>query len=101
MNVRGHPLNDQGDLPMRNEILEEIIEKVDLLTVEEQLSLIAALAEKARASAVVRSDSGRTWSDLKGMLPYPACGEDAQAYIARSRRESDKNRLDQGMGDVE
>lgn len=78
---------------MRNEILEEIIEKVDMLTTEEQLGLIAALAEKARASTVAGPESLLTWSDLKGMLPCPACGEDAQAYISRSRRESDEARL--------
>jgi hypothetical protein len=78
---------------MKNEILEEIIKKVDLLTTEEQLSLIAALAEKARASTVVRSEPLRRWSDLMGMLSYPACGEDAQGYISHSRRESDEKRL--------
>jgi len=77
---------------MRNNILEEMIEKADLLTTEEQLRLISALAEKARTSTVVKSESPRNWSDLQGMLSYPACGEDAQSYISRSRRESDEKR---------
>jgi len=77
---------------MGNEILEEMIGKADLLTTDEQLCLIAALAEKARASTLVRSKPSRNWSDLQGMLPYPACGEDAQSYISRSRRESDEKR---------
>lgn len=74
---------------MENDILEEIIGKADLLTAEEQLSLIAALAEKAKASSAVQSGSRLKWSDLKGTLPYPACGDDAQSYITHSRRESD------------
>ncbi len=78
---------------MKNETLEEIIEKVGLLTTEEQLSLIATLAEKARAAAIGKSESPLNWTDLKGMLPYPAFGEDAQAYISRSRRESDEKRV--------
>jgi hypothetical protein len=78
---------------MSNEMLEEIIEKVDLLTTEEQLRLIMALAQRARISTVNRTEPHRKWSDLIGMLPYPACGEDAQSYISRSRRESDSKRL--------
>lgn len=77
---------------MKSEILEEIIEKVDLLTTEEQLSLIDVITRKTRSS--VRLSGGpRTWLDLKGMLSYPACGEDAQSYISRSRQESDEKRL--------
>lgn len=98
MNSRGHSLSDLGGLSMSNEILEDIIEKADLLTIEEQLSLIATLAEKARACTAVRSDSPRKWSDLKGMLSHPACGEDAQAYISRSRRESNEKRPAEGNG---
>lgn len=78
---------------MSNDMLREIIEKVDLLTTEEQLRLITALAEKARVSTVVGAEPRRKWSDLIGMLSYPACGEDAQAYISRSRREADDKRL--------
>ncbi len=78
---------------MSNEMLKEIIEKVDLLTTEEQLRLITALAERARISAVDRAEPQLRWSDLIGMLSYPACGEDAQSYITRSRREADDKRL--------
>jgi hypothetical protein len=62
---------------MSVEILREIIEKADLITTEEQLGLITALAEKARASVVVGPRPRRKWSDLIGMLSYPACGVDA------------------------
>ena len=77
---------------MKSEILEEIIEKVDLLTTEEQLSLIDVITRKTKSS-VGRSEPPRTWSDLKGLLSYPAYGEDAQSYISRSRQESDEKRL--------
>ena len=77
---------------MREEILTELIEKTSLLTPEEQLRLIVAVAEKLRASAVREPKSHRKWSDLPGMLPYPVCGEDAQAYISRSRHESEETR---------
>jgi hypothetical protein len=77
---------------MREDILSELIEKSSLLTSEEQLRLIAALAEKMRINAIRGSKPRRKWSDLAGMLSYPACGEDAQMHISRARRESDENR---------
>lgn len=78
---------------MGNGIIAEIIEKVDLLTTEEQLRLISVLTEKAGASTAIQSGSLRTWSDLKGALSYPACGEDAQTCISDSRREADRTRF--------
>jgi hypothetical protein len=75
---------------MSSQILREIIEEVDLLTPEEQHRLIATVAEKARASEVGGSGLRRKWSDLMGTLQYPACGEDAQTYISRSRREASR-----------
>ncbi len=77
---------------MTDTILNELIEKSDLLTPQEQLHLIAALAEKVRSAAALGPKPRRKWSDLSGILPYPACGEDAQEYISRSRRESDVSR---------
>jgi len=78
---------------MSDDILNEIIQKSDLLTPDEQLRLIADLAKKVRVRAAHEPVPCRNWSDLVGMLPYPACGEDAQKSISRSRRESDENRL--------
>jgi len=78
---------------MSNKTLKKTIEKVDLLTTEEQRRLIMALAERARTSTVDRTEPPRKWSDLIGMSSYPACGEDAQSYISRSRRETDDKRL--------
>ncbi len=44
---------------MKNELLEEIIEKVDLLTTEEQLSLIDVITRKTKSS-VGQSEPART-----------------------------------------
>ena len=77
---------------MRDDILPELIEKTRLLTPEEQLRLIANLAEEVRMTAIQVTKPHRKWSDLRGLLSYPACGEDAQVFISRSRRESDENR---------
>ncbi len=77
---------------MSENLLEELIEKTGRLTVEEQLRLMEVLAEKVRVARVGETKTRRKWSDLSGMLPYPACGEDAQVWISRARRESDENR---------
>lgn len=34
----------------------------------------------------------RSWREIRGSVPYPLCGEDAQAWVSRSRRESDEHR---------
>ncbi len=31
----------------------------------------------------------RRWRDIRGSAPYPLCGEDAQAWVSRSRREAE------------
>jgi hypothetical protein len=28
----------------------------------------------------------RSWREIRGSVPYPLCGEDAQAWVSRSRR---------------
>ncbi|MGB6064351.1 MAG: hypothetical protein WBG50_06060 [Desulfomonilaceae bacterium] len=76
---------------MRDDILTELIEKTRLLTPEEQLRLIVDLAEEVRMTAIRGAKPRRKWSDLRGLLSYPACGEDAQVCISRSRQESDEN----------
>lgn len=80
---------------MSAEILSEILSKADLLSSDEQLQVIAALAEKARTSASSGGKHNSKWVDMAGLLPYPACGQDAQEYISKSRQESSakRNRL--------
>jgi len=78
---------------MSNEVLREIMEKIEHLTTDQQLRLIGMLSEMARAPKGVADASRLKWSDLPGILECPACGEDAQEYISRSRREDDAKRL--------
>lgn len=71
--------------------LEEIIRRAEMLTPDEQLQLIAHLAEKARQTYVALPVR-RSWSEIYGSAPYPLTGEDAQAWVSRNREESDKAR---------
>jgi len=81
---------------MSSRSLQELIKEVDSLSTQEQLRLVAYLAERAsRAYAPPRSS--RKWLDLCGMAP-DLLGEDAQAWVSHTRKESDEHRRVE-MGD--
>lgn len=75
---------------MSAEILETLQKQAELLTVDEQLRLVAYLAEKARAAYPAKPR--RKWAEICGAAPYPLLGEDAQAWVSRTRREADEHR---------
>lgn len=69
----------------------EIARQAELLAPEDQLYLIAHLADKARRT-YRRTPPRRKWHDICGAAPYPLTGEDAQAWVSRPRAESDEDR---------
>jgi hypothetical protein len=75
--------------------LDELLRKADQLTPDEQLWLIAQLAEKVRA-ARPGAKPRRKWREIGGAAPYPLAGEDAQAWVTRTRRESTEQRTSPG-----
>ncbi len=73
--------------PKYSEVLQQSLS----LSKDDQLRLIAKLAGELcdypeAGVAVAR------WEDHAGVAPYPLCGEDAQAWISRTRQESDEVR---------
>lgn len=72
-------------------ILEQVIKQADTLTLDEQLYLISHLAEKVRQVSHAQT-SRRKWREIRGVVSYPMCGEDAQAWVSRSRHEADEQR---------
>ena len=70
---------------------DELLKQVDTLGVEEQLRLATYLLERARQE-VAQQRTRYKWSDLCGRYPHPMLGEDAQAWITRTRRASDEKR---------
>lgn len=70
---------------------EEVVKLADALPPDERLRLIAHLASGAQA-AIAGPRRRRRWTDLAGTAPYPALGEDAQAWVSRTRQESDDAR---------
>ncbi len=75
---------------MSAQVLESIIKQADSLTVDEQLRLVAYLAERVRTVAAIRPR--RRWAEIHGAAPHPLLGEDAQAWVSRIRHEADKQR---------
>jgi hypothetical protein len=50
------------------------------------------LAERLLADQSTSSASRLRWADLKGLFPYPLCGEDAQVWVSRTRADADAQR---------
>ena len=69
----------------------ELVKQVDTLQVEEQLRLAAYLLERARQMDISDKPK-RKWRELRGLATYPMLGEDAQAWVSRTRRKSDEQR---------
>ncbi len=76
---------------MASSELDELIKRAQMLTPDEQLFLIARLAEKAR-EAYQAVGLRRRWSEIYGAAPYPLVGEDAQQWVSSTRHESDEHR---------
>jgi lysophospholipase L1-like esterase len=76
---------------MSPETLNDIIKRIDALTADEQLSLAAQLIERARAVRPL-SSRHRKWRDIRGLARPSLLGEDAQAWVSRTRREADEKR---------
>lgn len=65
---------------------DELLKQVDTLQIEEQLRLATYLVERAR-QAMTREKPEYKWRDICGLYTYPMLGEDAQAWVTRTRRE--------------
>jgi hypothetical protein len=72
------------------------------LTVEQVAALAAQLSPTDRLRLVERivhdlaalpdmgGSAGRSWREIRGLVAYPMCGEDAQAWVSRTRREGEQ-----------
>ena len=67
---------------------QQVLSEAERLPGEEQLALIARLTERMKAR---KASPGKVlrWEDYAGTAPYPLCGEDAQAWVTRTREVSD------------
>jgi hypothetical protein len=67
--------------------LDDIVQRTEALTADEKLQLAAILIERARQTDSAGTATPR-WSDLRGQVSAPALGEDAQAWVIRTRQEN-------------
>ncbi|HEV3261828.1 MAG TPA: hypothetical protein VG013_33570 [Gemmataceae bacterium] len=54
------------------------------------------LRQLAAESPPTGAPRRRSWREIRGSVPYPLCGEHAEAWVTRTRRESDVQRERQG-----
>ena len=76
---------------MASQDLLEIMKRVESLSLDEQLQLMAYLADRSRR-AEQGTKRARDWQEIRGAAPYPLVGEDAQRWVSRTRREGDEAR---------
>ncbi len=74
---------------MVSSMFEHVAREADALPSDEQLRLIARLAERL---ATRPAGNRPRWEDSAGSLASPMCGEDAQDWVTRNRQESDLQR---------
>lgn len=81
---------------MATTLLDQLLKQAEQLSLEEQLTLVAQIVERARSGLKAGSPppkpARREWRDIRGMATYPLLAEDAQAWVSRTRREGDEAR---------
>ncbi len=69
----------------------ELARQAAQLPVDEQIELAMMLMQNVRAAT--STDASRySWTEVAGIAPYPLAGEDAQAWVSRTREEGDRER---------
>jgi hypothetical protein len=58
----------------------------------EQKQLAETILQRLASGSPPNGPRRRSWREIRGSVPYPACGEDAQAWVTRSRREAEEHR---------
>lgn len=74
--------------------VETLVRQTETLSIEDQLLLMARLAETMRQQWRPIA-ARRKWHEIRGIVPSPMMGEDAQAWVSRTRQEGDQQREQQ------
>ena len=65
-----------------------LVKQAERLPIEEQLMLMARLADTMRQQLPPIA-TPRKWHEIRGSVPMPLVGEDAQRWVSRTRQESE------------
>ncbi len=76
---------------MSAQLLEKLIQETDPLSPQEKLRLAVYLVERASQN-LSAPQPRRKWREIRGMARPSLFDEDAQAWVSRTRRESDEHR---------
>ena len=74
--------------------VETLVRQAETLSIEDQLLLMARLAETVRQQWRPTA-ARRKWREIRGIVQAPIMGEDAQAWVSRTRQEGDRQREQQ------
>lgn len=78
---------------MATDILQEVYEQyIKPLSPEQRLKPVEMIAHDLIDIPQENLRKSRRWEEIKGIVPYPMCGGDAQEWVSRGRRESDEHR---------
>ncbi len=78
---------------MSADVLQQVYEQyIKPLTAQERLRLLEIIARDLVADVGGKPHEKRRWAEIAGAASYPLCGEDAQQWVSRGRREADKAR---------
>ena len=69
--------------------LQEAIRQVETLSQDEQRKLITAIQRRLRMKSEEEPPKSYSWKAAAGTVPYPLTGEDAQAWVTRTRAEGE------------
>jgi len=75
--------------------LESLKAMAKQLPVEDRVLLARSILQEIDAEQPPR----RKWSEIRGIVPHPYLGEDAQEWVSRTRREADEIR-EGGQGKI-
>jgi hypothetical protein len=72
--------------------LTNLLKEADALSRDEQLLLMSHLAERNRGLSMRPGVPSYRWQDARGSAIAQMTGEDAQAWVTRSRRDDQRKR---------
>jgi hypothetical protein len=75
--------------------LTAVTELATQLPPAEQRQLAETILLRLTSGVDTPQSIRRAWREIRGGVPFPLCGEDAQAWVTRSRQEGEEQREQQ------